>query len=227
MVAATIKTKYDYKSLTKAELRDFSELLHTLDEADWERSTLCEGWKVRHIVGHLVAGYSTPLPKLVWTLATQYRFNFPKAAHEVSTRTGEQHSPKELLAMFDEWALRDQLIGIASIEPFIEHFLDHMIHQWDITVPMGHPRQVPEERRLIALNSIVKVLGLSGMASGKKLAAGLKLRATDLEWSWGNGPEVAGKTPYLILALSGRQHALADLKGEGVNVLRKRLSPAK
>ena len=51
---------------------------------------------------------------------------------------------------------------------------------------------------------------------------GLRLRATDLDWSAGDGPEVAGPGEALALAMTGRGVALADLSGEGVAVLEAR-----
>jgi uncharacterized protein (TIGR03083 family) len=215
--------KYDYKTLVRAELKNMSDFLHTLDPSEWEHQTLCEGWKVRHIVGHFVAGYSIPVPKTLWVLAKDYRFNFPKAAHEVSTSYGEKQSPTELMANFDKYTQRQKHIGIATLPPMSEHFLDHLIHQWDIQVPLNKVAPVSEERRRAALDTMVRARGITGLAPGRKLAQGLKLKATDLDWTFGEGPEVAGETRNLILALSGRKSGLAGLEGAGVEILRKRL----
>lgn len=215
--------KYDYKRLVRAELKNFSDFLHTLEPADWEHPTLCEGWKVRHIVGHFVAGYSIPVPKTLWVLAKDYRFNFPKAAHEVSTAYGEQHSPTDLMANFDKYTQRPKHIGIATVPPMSEHFLDHLIHQWDIQVPMNKVAPVSEERRRAALDTMVRARGLTGLAPGRKLAQGLKWKVTDLDWSFGEGPEITGEARNIILALSGRKSGLDGLEGEGVEILRKRL----
>lgn len=216
-------SRYHYKTLVQSELRDFSATLHGLDKEDWEHPSLCEGWKVRHVVGHLVAGYSIPVSKALWDLATQYRFNFPKGVHETSTRYGDENSPEKLLALFDQWTQRDKHIGVASLPPMSEHFLDHMIHHWDITMPLGRPRQASEERLTAALETMVKALGVTGLRAGKKTSQGLRLKATDVNWQHGDGPEVAGEAPYIILALSGRPIGLEKLQGEGVSTLRSRI----
>lgn len=57
---------------------------------------------------------------------------------------------------------------------------------------------------------------------GKERVKGLKLRATDVEWQMGDGPEVSGPCMSLILAMVGRTEALADCEGEGVAILRDR-----
>ncbi len=53
--------------------------------------------------------------------------------------------------------------------------------------------------------------------------ADLRLRASDLDWAWGEGAEAAGPAEALAMAAAGRAVAFADLKGEGVRVLADRL----
>jgi hypothetical protein len=48
---------------------------------------------------------------------------------------------------------------------------------------------------------------------------GLRLAASDLDWSWGDGAEVTGTAEALSLALTGRKVALADLTGPGAKTL--------
>ena len=47
--------------------------------------------------------------------------------------------------------------------------------------------------------------------------------ADDIDWSQGRGPVVRGSAEALLLAVTGRRAALADLGGEGVPTLRDRL----
>jgi len=46
--------------------------------------------------------------------------------------------------------------------------------------------------------------------------------STDVDWSTGDGPEVAGPAMSLILAMVGRAKALDDCTGDGVELLRSR-----
>ena len=55
-----------------------------------------------------------------------------------------------------------------------------------------------------------------------KRIAGLRLQATDADWSTGDGPVVEGDTEHLLAAMTGRRQALASLTGEGVTVLQGR-----
>ncbi len=57
----------------------------------------------------------------------------------------------------------------------------------------------------------------------RRLARGLRLVATDITWSAGQGPEVTGPATALLLALAGRPLALADLDGPGLATLAERV----
>ena len=59
--------------------------------------------------------------------------------------------------------------------------------------------------------------------AGRGDEVGLRLVADDQDWSWGAGPELAGPSEALAMAVGGRSVALDDLAGEGVDVLRGRL----
>jgi hypothetical protein len=68
------------------------------------------------------------------------------------------------------------------------------------------------------------VITSTPLLHGKQRSAGLTLRATDVDWSAGNGPEVSGPLASIILAVTGRTAALSDLNGAGVETLRSRIS---
>jgi hypothetical protein len=55
---------------------------------------------------------------------------------------------------------------------------------------------------------------------------GLRLTATDIEWSHGSGPVVTGTAEALLMAIAARPAALADLSGEGVTTMAVRLGVA-
>jgi uncharacterized protein (TIGR03083 family) len=216
--------KYDYAALTRAELKAMSDFLHTLKESEWDEPSLCEGWKIRHVVGHLALGYSLPLPKVMLLLAFKYGFSLPKASHYASMQFGDAHKPKELLAIFDKYTSLPKFRGIAATGSPAEHFVDHLIHNWDVSLPLDKPLQVPENRLRAGLDTMVVIEGKSGIAPGRKLAEGLKLTTTDVAWSFGEGKEVTGDAMSLILALSGRQRGFYGLRGDGLFILRERVA---
>lgn len=48
------------------------------------------------------------------------------------------------------------------------------------------------------------------------------MTATDIAWSFGTGAEVSGKAEAILMAVNGRDQAIADLAGAGVATLGQR-----
>jgi hypothetical protein len=57
------------------------------------------------------------------------------------------------------------------------------------------------------------------LIGAKRRITGLRLRASDVDWVYGDGPEVSGPMIALILAMVGRKGVDIDLAGEGVSTL--------
>ena len=97
--------------------------------------------------------------------------------------------------------------------------LDRLVHQQDIRRPLGRPRPIPDERLLAALDGTPT---LGSVFGAKKRTKGLRLEATDVDWSWGDGPLVRGPGEALLLAMLGRRAALDDLDGPALTELATR-----
>ena len=97
--------------------------------------------------------------------------------------------------------------------------VDGTVHHQDIRRSLGRPRTIPADR-------LERVLGLvpgnTRLGAGRRIR-GLRLRATDLDWEHGRGPEVVGPGEALLMGMSGRPAALADLGGPGRDTLARRL----
>jgi uncharacterized protein (TIGR03083 family) len=212
--------KADYDSLRWAELASISELLHELSDEQWDVPSLCEGWRVRDVISHMCVGYTTPMTAMLAKVARR-RFNVPKASYEESMAFGSAHTPSEILAVFDEIHTKHVRKGIAKVIKPTEGLVDHLIHHQDIRRPLGLPRPMPEDRLVAALDVVP---GLGGFVASKKRTAGLRLIATDIGWSHGDGPEVSGPGEAILLTASGRPVALDELQGDGVETLRGRLA---
>ena len=80
--------------------------------------------------------------------------------------------------------------------------------------------------KLIVASVEDSVIGLEHMKNvqpvlgNRKRIAGLRMRATDADWSTGDGPLVEGPAQYVLAAMCGRRQALASLSGDGVESLR-------
>jgi hypothetical protein len=89
--------------------------------------------------------------------------------------------------------------------------------------PLGRPRSISSDRLVAALDALPTI---GGFLASKKRMKGLRWTAGDLDWSWGQGPEVSGDAEALMLAASGRPTSLGELSGDGVAELSTRLKAA-
>jgi hypothetical protein len=97
-----------------------------------------------------------------------------------------------------------------------------VIHHQDMRRPLGMPRVVPEDRLRGALNVILTPRGSTNLGSFQR-GTGLRLQATDIAWSHGDGPEVLGPAESILMALAGRRGTLAELSGPGLPILASRM----
>jgi uncharacterized protein (TIGR03083 family) len=194
---------------SRAELADF---LDTLKADEWEKFSLCTAWKVRDVAGHLTMDVR---PRTVLPGIIKKGFRFDKfnddAAHENGKKPPSEHVSE----------LRN-LIGKRIRPPFTKTkdvLTDTLVHTQDIKRPLGRPNTFPAERWVIVADFVKD----HRFYKTSKKRAGLKLKATDVDWSAGEGALVEGPIEAIVMALMGRTSALADLSGDGVETLRARL----
>src|SRR3954454_16921161 len=89
--------KHDYGRLLREELADFSSVLHGLDDSQWDRPSLCEGWRVRDVIGHMCVGYQMKLSAFPMLLV-KYRGNVAPGWTGMSGAFGSAHTPDEIVA---------------------------------------------------------------------------------------------------------------------------------
>jgi uncharacterized protein (TIGR03083 family) len=94
-----------------------------------------------------------------------------------------------------------------------------IVHGEDIFRALGAYRDHPIEH-VVAVADFYKNSNL--LIGAKKRVTGVSLRATDVDWRHGTGPEASGPAIAVVMAMTGRKAALDDLTGEGVAVLRGR-----
>ena len=197
-----------------AERAALCEDLAGLDAAQWDVQSLCDKWKVRHVVAHLArAPEMKGVAAVTMLLASGLSFN--RAMERDALKFGAA-PPAELLAKL-KGIVGSRVLPIGTNTLIM--LTDTMCHAADIRRPLGLSRDVPEDS-MVEVADRVKDLGFP--LGAKKRIVGLKLSATDVEWSTGDGPSVEGPLMSLILAMGGRPSALADLSGEGLATLQAR-----
>jgi len=187
--------------------------LGTLTDDQWATRSLCADWTVRDVLGHMISTAKMTPPKFFVSMAAAgFRFNNMNAKGVSSEATA---NPADGLAN-----LRSHLKDTTHPPGPVEAMLgEAVIHPADIRTPLGLAHEYPEEA-LIRVADFYK--GSNLIVGAKQRIAGLTQRATDTGWSTGSGPEVTGPHLSLILAMTGRSAALADLSGEGADTLKSR-----
>lgn len=187
--------------------------LGTLTDDQWATPSLCGGWTVRDVLGHMIATAKMTPPRFFVSMAAAgFRFNNMTAKGVAAEATAK---PGDGLANFRSH-LKDTTAPPGPVEAMLGEVV---IHPADIRTPLGITHEYPEE----ALNRVADFYKASNLIVGaKRRIDGLTLRATDTGWSTGSGPEVTGPHLSLILAMTGRPAAFADLSGEGLGTLKSR-----
>jgi uncharacterized protein (TIGR03083 family) len=210
-----VGTDYDRHRLD--EMAAISDLLDELPDEAFDHPSLCDGWRVRDVISHMCVGYTTPFPSMLATLA-RYRMDVTRASRHESIAYGSAHSPDELRRTYRSIHTGRVKRGISRVIPDREGLVDHVVHHSDISRPLGIANEVPEERLVAALEAAP---GIGGLLKARQRAAGKRWVATDVDWRWGDGPEVRGRGEAVLLALGGRPAALDELDGEGAALLRQ------
>jgi uncharacterized protein (TIGR03083 family) len=187
--------------------------LKSLTEEEWRTQSLCALWTVRDVLAHMTATASTtPARFLAQFACSGFRF------HVMNQRNLEREigeNPADTLARFESH-LYDTTAPPGGVDSILG---DLILHGEDIRRPLGISHRYPLEAVIRVANSCKDSNLLLG---SKRRIAGLTLRATDTPWSTGVGPVVAGPAVSLLLAMTGRTSAQADLRGEGLATLEAR-----
>lgn len=190
--------------MATAERTDLADFLATLTPEQWKAPSLCEGWRVRDVVAHVMSfdGVS-PLGMFRRAIRAQFVHINQVGVDELALLSTEQ------LLQRLRAHLRPQ--GLATTFGGRLALLDVTIHHQDIRRPLGMPREIPAERLRWVLNASIRSPELPGW----HLARGLRLAPTDLDCSHGSGPEVTGPAEALLMAIIGRRSAIGELAGPG------------
>jgi uncharacterized protein (TIGR03083 family) len=178
---------------------ELADLLGTLTPDQWDTPSLCAGWTVRDVGAHLAMAQSR-LGDVLWPLLRS-GFNFNRLI--LRTALDSPATPAEIVA-----TLRG-FVGSRRQPPFVtemEPLIDVIVHTQDICVPLGIERTAPADACAASADRIV-ALNRNPMLRLRRPMPGVRLRATDTDWSSGEGAEVSGPILALVMLLAGRESA--------------------
>lgn len=203
----------DLWSKIHAERAEFADFIATLTPEQLDAPSLCGGWRVRDVVGHMLSGaHTSPGTFFPGLIGSGFRFNAyaqkgvdryrggtaaELAENMRATTTMTNHPPGPAVAMLGEM----------------------IVHGEDIRRPLGAAHSYRADH-VAAVGDFYKTSNL--LLGSKKRIVGLTIRASDSDWSTGSGPEVVGAGASLLSAMTGRKAAVADLKGDGLETFAAR-----
>lgn len=208
-------TPVDVMRLAEAERRDLADFLETLDLDQWQAQSLCPEWTVHQVVAHLIS--YDELSRLGLVARFLKGWLGPGDVNAVGVQEYATRTPAELVALIRGHAVpRGLTAGFGGAIALS----DGLIHHQDIRRPLDAPREIPSDRLVAALHMALR----SPRLPARRNARGLRLVATDIDWSSGSGPEVTGPGEAVLMAIAGRPAALPDLKGPGLDTLAGRVA---
>ena len=190
----------------------------TLD--DWARPSLCDAWSNHDVLAHLVIGYQAGL-RITATEMLRHACSFDRANAAMARSIAGVSSPAVLLDEFEK--LVNQPRGLGRVFPRRLLLGDHVTHELDILLAIDREPAIPSDAAVAVLNTQVAVP--NPFVPAFRNSRGLRLRATDLEWTHGEGPIVEGRAVELISVLGNRPRMLSCLEGDGVELLAARVHP--
>lgn len=205
----TKPSKQEVIAQLAADRQELLELCQHLEVWEWDKPSLCEGWRVRDVVAHVAASQNE-----LWTYI---RSGSEHKGNQKIVNKRKEIPTAELLHEFEASVKPNWLTKLVS-----SMFLwDNWIHQQDVRWVLGENRQRMQNPARLRM-----ILNGPTQRQAKK-QAGLKFETTDQDWQAGEGQVVSGPAEALIMALAGRPMALDKLSGPGLPIFKERMKNIK
>ncbi len=188
---------------------DFTDMIEPLTEEQLQQQSLCDAWTAHGVLAHLTSFVETGLFGFFGHMIKN-RFDFDKVSVSMTNELSAW-STADLIA-----SLRANAAKSAPLPMFPEQLTvsDAAIHTQDVRRPLGLPGSLDEE----VLRTALVFTTTDKMATtlvNRRPIEGVSLQATDLDWSFGDGPEITGPAEAILMGLADRP-VLDDLSGEGL-----------
>ena len=192
-----------------------ADLLAGLSEADWEKPSLCVGWRVRDVAAHVTLIPIAPSPSSLLVDFVKARGNYPRF-NTMASRRRATRTPEQLVHDLRSTAGSRTVPRPASPANVM---WDLLVHAQDIAIPLHIDCPTPPLAGAVAATRIWELRWPFSFGARRRLES-FTLRATDADWTIGTGPEIAGPISAILLLLTGRTEAATPmLAGEGLRTL--------
>ena len=199
---------------------EVADLLDDLTAEQRLRQSLCDAWTVRDVGAHLSMAALAPLSFVVKNAARQ-GFRFDTTIREGTLAWSRGLSDAQVGA-----TLRS-LVGNRRLAPgtmWRDPLIDALVHSHDIARPLGASLSTHVEAAATAADwAWSRTFGFPFLP--QRRLRGLRLVATDADWSRGTGDEVRGPVTSLLLLSTGRRTPYPELTGPGAERARAIAAP--
>jgi uncharacterized protein (TIGR03083 family) len=212
--------------LIAAHRRALTDALAQLSADQWHGASLCAGWTPAHVLAHQTMPFRISEAEFM-TGMQQCGGDFTKFSDEIAERDSSI-PPLELVAVLRENADNPWAPPGGGLAGALSH---DVIHGLDITWLPGLAYEIPAPAMTMVLDSITGPLTLpedAAVAADVQPSTGrttlfgfpldgIKVSATDLDWSAGQGAELRGRSRDLLPLLAGRKINRELFSGPGAD----------
>ena len=193
-----------------------ADLLGSLRPEQWRSPTLCAGWAVRELAGHLCYGPRARLGDVL-VQAARTHGSFDRLVDATARREAARPTA-DLVADLRATAGSQRLAPGQTVRNAL---LDILVHAQDLAIPLGIERPMPPEAARAAAADAWRH---RHPFHARRRLRGVRLTATDITWAAGAGAEIEGPISALLLLVTGRYAALDRLAGPGLPQLLQEVS---
>lgn len=196
---------------THEQRRELARLLAGLSDDEWATPSTCPGWTVRDVAAHVIS-----VPQMTWgpflRACVRGGFWVPR----VGLLEGRRRGQAEVADILEQYERFD---GSRVTTPFTAHLeplIDVLVHMQDVVRPLGRSHDLPPDAAAAAATRALQM----GVFFGRPRLKGVRLVATDVDWSHGAGPAVRAPMQELLLLATGRAADAALVEGDGRELVR-------
>lgn len=178
-----------------AERSWLADLLESLPAHAWQHPSPCAGWTVRDVAAHLTFA-QTRVRDLLWP-AVRAGLRYDTLVRDTAVRSPLTHE-QIVGALRGFVGSRRRVAFITDVEPLI----DILVHTQDVCQPLRIDHPMPPAAAAAAAD---RVLSTPRPLRRWTPPHGVHLVATDTDWAYGTGPQLAAPMQTHLLTLTGRQ----------------------
>jgi len=187
-----------------AEIADVLErtadLLASLDADGWQAASMCDGWTVRDVAGHVVwrvgASNAAMARTAIGSMLRRPHLNPMRAMDDLSADEAAR-SPEDLVARIRAIAAGKRA---GKGRKRLPELLEVVVHAFDI----AHALKVDLELDHRSTGAVAVARAAIAPAAVRGVLRARTLRASDAGWSVGHGPVIEATASTLIMYLFGR-----------------------